>query len=226
MSNSAAININVCNLAIKFNVKRIFYSSSACIYPKHNQIDPNNPNCEESSAYPAHPDSEYGWEKLFSERLYFSAMRNKGLDVRVARYHNVYGPYSSWNNGKEKAPAAICRKVIENDTEIEIWGNGSQTRSFLYIEDALDATIKLLRQDKFKEVVNIGSEEMVSINQLVDYTCEIANKKLIKNHIKGPIGVMGRNSDNKLIESTIGWKPKYTLKEGLAETYRWIQSKN
>lgn len=225
MSNSASININVCELAVKFNVKKIFYSSSACIYPKHNQTDPSNPNCEESSAYPAHPDSEYGWEKLFSERLYFSAMRNKGLDVRVARYHNVFGPYSSWNNGKEKAPAAICRKVIENDDEIEIWGSGDQTRSFLYIEDALDATTKLLRQDQFKDVVNIGSEEMVSINQLVDYACEIGGKSLIKNHIEGPVGVMGRNSDNKLIEESIGWKPKYSLKEGLIETYKWIEAK-
>ena len=225
MSNSASININVCELAVKFNVKKIFYSSSACIYPKHNQTDPSNPNCEESSAYPAHPDSEYGWEKLFSERLYFSAMRNKGLDVRVARYHNVFGPYSSWNNGKEKAPAAICRKVIENDDEIEIWGSGNQTRSFLYIEDAIDATTKLLRQDEFKDVVNIGSEEMVSINQLVDYACEIGGKSLIKNHIEGPVGVMGRNSDNKLIEESIGWKPKYSLKEGLIETYKWIEAK-
>ena len=225
MSNSAVINLNICDLAIKFNVKRIFYSSSACIYPAHNQTDPNNPNCEESSAYPANPDSEYGWEKLFSERLYFSAMRNKKLNVRVARYHNVYGPYSSWNNGKEKAPAAICRKVIENNEEIEIWGDGNQTRSFLYIEDALDATTAFLRQDNYKEVINIGSIEMVSINQLADIACSIENKKLRKKHIEGPLGVMGRNSDNKIINKELNWYPKYSLKDGLTETYKWILSK-
>jgi len=225
MSNSAAINLNICDLAIKFNVKKIFYSSSACIYPAHNQTDPDNPNCEESSAYPANPDSEYGWEKLFSERLYFSAMRNKNLNVRVARYHNVYGPYSSWNNGKEKAPAAICRKVIESNDEIEIWGSGKQTRSFLYIEDALDATTAFLRQDNYKEVINIGSVEMVSINELVDIACGVENKNLIKKHIDGPLGVMGRNSDNKIINKELNWYPKYSLKEGLQHTYNWILSK-
>lgn len=224
ITNSILINLNIVDLAIKFNVKNIFYSSSACIYPKENQLDPNNPNCKEDSAYPANPDSEYGWEKLFSERLYLTANKNKNLNIKIARYHNIYGPYSAFNNGKEKAPAAICRKVIENNKKIDIWGDGKQTRSFLYIDDAINATLLFMRQNNFKGPINIGSEEMVSINTMVDYVLEISNKKLIKNYISGPVGVAGRNSNNDLLYSIINWKKKYNLKEGLSKTYDWIES--
>lgn len=223
MSNSAKININAANVASRFNVKRLFFSSSACIYPEYNQLDPNSPNTKEDSAYPANPDSDYGWEKLFSERIYFAAHRNTGLEVRVARYHNVYGPQSSWNDGKEKAPAALCRKVAENDRQIEIWGDGKQTRSFLYIEDALDATIKFMRQDKFIGPVNIGSEEMVTINGLAKAVMAVAGKELKIKHIDGPLGVRGRSSDNELITSIIDWEPKYRLIDGLKPTYEWIK---
>ena len=223
MTNSAMININIVDLAIKFNIKRIFYSSSACIYPKENQLDPSNPNCEESSAYPANPDSEYGWEKLFSERLYLTANKNKSLDVRIARFHNVYGTHSSFSNGREKAPAALCRKVLMNNDSIEIWGDGNQTRSFLYIEDAIDAILLFTRQNKSNEVVNIGSEEMVTINQMVDYICSFDGKKLNRKYINKFVGVLGRNSHNKLINSITGWNPKYNLKLGLKITYDWIK---
>jgi len=223
MHNSATINLNILDEMMQTNTKKVFYSSSACMYPEHNQIDPNNPNCEESSAYPANPDSEYGWEKLFSERLYLAYNRNYGIDVRIARFHNIYGPLGSWNNGKEKAPAAICRKVAQakDGDEIEIWGDGKQTRSFLFVDECLDGVRKLMESD-FKGPVNIGSEEMVTINELVDIVSEIANKKLIKKHIKGPTGVRGRNSDNKLIKRAIGWAPSQPLSKGITETYRWI----
>ena len=230
MHNSATINLNVLdalkqhNDQMKSNKTKVFYSSSACIYPEHNQLDPSNPNCEESSAYPANPDSEYGWEKLFSERLYMSFNRNYGIPVHIARFHNIYGPLGTWQGGKEKAPAAICRKVLTSNNEIEIWGDGNQTRSFLYIDDCIDA-VRLLMESDFMGPVNIGSEEMVSINQLVDIACEIDNKThLVKNHIPGPTGVRGRNSDNRLIEKMLGWKPQYTLQEGLQKTYFWIKS--
>ena len=223
MTNSALINLNILNAAHKSGSKRIFYSSSACIYPEHNQLDPDNPKCSEDSAYPAAPDSEYGWEKLFSERMYASYARNKGMEVRVARYHNIYGPEGSWNDGKEKAPAALCRKVAmaNNEGEIEVWGDGVQTRSFLYIDDCVDATIALTRSE-FEGPVNIGSEEMISINNLALLIADVSGKKITINNIPGPEGVRGRNSDNKLIGEKIGWQPKYTLRDGIEKTYPWI----
>jgi len=224
MSNSASININVLNACRFYNLNKIFYSSSACMYPEHNQLDPNNPNCEENSAYPANPDSEYGWEKLFSERLYLAYQRNYNLNVKIARFHNIFGPEGSWNNGKEKAPAAICRKVAQarDGGEIEIWGDGEQTRSFLYVDECIDGVLRLLNSN-FSGPVNIGSEEMVSINKLVDIVSEIAGKKLIKKHIKGPTGVRGRNSDNKLIQEKLNWSPSQSLVIGLEKTYKWIE---
>lgn len=224
MHNSASINLNVVDLCVKHNVKKIFYSSSACMYPEHNQLDPNNPNCEESSAYPANPDSEYGWEKLFSERLYLAYKRNYGLDVKIARFHNIFGPLGSWCNGKEKAPAAICRKVAEatDGGEIEIWGDGEQTRSFLYVDECVDGILKLM-DSNFEGPVNIGSEEKVTINTLVDMASDIAGKKLTKKHIKGPTGVRGRNSDNKLIKAKLNWAPELPLVRGLEITYKWIE---
>ena len=223
MHNSATINLNVLHYGRLMDVKKIFYSSSACIYPEYNQMDPENPKCSEDSAYPAAPDSEYGWEKLFSERLYLSYQRNYGIQVRVARFHNIFGPEGTWTGGKEKAPAAICRKVAESSAsgEIEIWGDGRQTRSFLYIEDCLDA-VRLLMNSDFTGPVNIGSEEMVSINQLASIAMEIARKDLSIKHIQGPLGVRGRNSDNKMIKEMLNWEPNITLKEGLAKTYPWI----
>jgi GDP-D-mannose 3',5'-epimerase len=221
MHNSAMINLNVCEVCVKRGVKKIFYSSSACIYPEHNQLDPNNPNCEESSAYPANPDSEYGWEKLFSERMFFAFQRNKGLNVKVARFHNVFGPYGTWCGGREKAPAAICRKVATVNKEIEIFGDGKQTRSFLFVDECVDGIIRLMQSD-FSGPINIGSDEMVTINQLVDIVCEIGDKTLKKKHIPGPLGVRGRNSDNRLIKEKLGWAPKQPLKEGLRKTYEWI----
>ena len=222
MHNSALINLNVAHAAVKFKAQKIFYSSSACMYPEHNQLDPDNPNCEESSAYPAAPDSEYGWEKLFSERLYLAYSRNYGLNVRIARFHNIFGPLGTWTGGKEKAPAAICRKVIEADKEIEIWGSGEQTRSFLYIDECLEGVRRLMESD-FTGPVNIGSDEMVTINQLVDIACSVEGKKITKKHIDGPLGVAGRNSDNKLIKDKINWAPDYPLNKGIQETYKWIK---
>lgn len=224
LHNSAMINLNIVERAQKHRVKKIFYSSSACIYPEHNQLDPENPNCREDSAYPADPDSEYGWEKLFSERLYLAFHRNHGLDVRIARYHNIFGPEGSWNNGREKAPAAVCRKVAETPEggEIEIWGDGRQTRSFLYVDECIEATRRLMDSD-FIGPVNIGSEEMVSIDELVRLVMDIAGKKLGIKHISGPIGVRGRNSDNTLYFQKIGWKPSEKLNQGLEKTYRWIE---
>ena len=224
MHNSATINLNMAELCKIHKVGKVFYSSSACMYPEHNQIDPNNPNCSEDSAYPANPDSEYGWEKLFSERLFLSYFRNYGLQVRVARFHNIFGPLGTWTGGKEKAPAAVCRKVAlaRDGGEIELWGDGKQTRSFLYIDECLEAVRRLVESD-FTGPVNIGSEEMVTINQLVDLVSGIASKRLVKVHIPGPTGVRGRNSDNRLIYEKLGWKPSAPLKNGLEKTYAWIK---
>ncbi len=224
MHNSALINLNMLEACLKRNVKRIFYSSSACIYPEYNQRDPQNPNCAEDSALPANPDSEYGWEKFFSERLYLAFHRNYGVEARIARYHNIFGPEGTWNGGREKAPAAICRKVAEapNFGEIEIWGNGNQTRSFLYIDECLEGTLRLTRSASTGPF-NIGSEEMVTINQLAQMVMEIAGKKLDLKHIDGPLGVQGRNSDNRLIYKALNWKPSQPFRVGLEITYRWIE---
>lgn len=224
MYNSAQINLNIAELCKQFNVKKVFYSSSACMYPAYNQEDPNNPKCSEDSAYPAAPDSEYGWEKLFSERLYLAYARNFGMNVRIARFHNIFGPMGTWDGGREKAPAAICRKVLKaNDgEEIEIWGDGEQTRSFLYIDECIEGVRRLMNSD-FTGPVNIGSDEMVTINQLVDIACSIENKTLIKKHIQGPLGVRGRNSDNDLIFQKLNWLPNYPLQKGLNSVYWWIK---
>lgn len=223
MHNSASINLNVVDACYKRNIKRVFYSSSACIYPAYNQEDPDNPLCSEGSAYPAAPDSEYGWEKLFSERLYLSYNRNHGMECRVARYHNIFGPEGTWTGGKEKAPAAMCRKIAEakQNSTIEIWGDGQQTRSFLYVDECVEGTIRLLRSDQ-EGPFNIGSEEMVTINQLAHLIMNIAGKTLQINHIDGPLGVRGRNSDNRLIKQALGWSPSNPLKTGLEKTYAWI----
>ncbi|MDX2045164.1 MAG: NAD-dependent epimerase/dehydratase family protein [Chitinophagaceae bacterium] len=225
MHNSAMINLNIVNQAVAVGVKKIFYSSSACIYPAYNQEDPDNPKCSEESAYPAAPDSEYGWEKLFSERLYFAYHRNYGLNVRVGRFHNIFGPMGTWKGGKEKAPAAMCRKVaeIENGVPIEVWGDGKQTRSFLYIDECLEAVRRLMESD-FMGPVNIGSEEMVTINQLAEMVFEIAEKPANIKNIPGPTGVRGRNSDNLLITQKLGWAPSQPLKDGLRKTYQWINA--
>jgi nucleoside-diphosphate-sugar epimerase len=223
MHNSATINLNILEYGRHAGVQKFFYSSSACIYPEYNQLDPDNPKCSEESAYPAAPDSEYGWEKLFSERLYLSYMRNYGVQVRVARFHNIFGPLGTWMGGKEKAPAAVCRKVAEAppNGEIEIWGDGKQTRSFLYIDECLEGVRRLVESD-FTGPVNIGSEEMVTINQLAEMVMQIAGKKLTLKHIKGPLGVRGRNSDNHLIQEKLNWKPSKPLIQGLEKTYAWI----
>jgi len=223
MHNSAMINLNMVDICCRAGVKKIFYSSSACIYPEYNQMDPDNPKCAEDSAYPAIPDSEYGWEKLFSERMYLSYYRNHGLQVRIARFHNIFGPEGTWNDGREKAPAALCRKVAEvtNGGEIEIWGDGKQTRSFLYIDECLEGVRRFMDLD-FIGPVNIGSEEMITINGLAEMIMDIAGKKLSIKHIEGPLGVRGRNSDNKLIFEKLGWKPTRPLKEGMERTYQWI----
>lgn len=223
MHNSSMINLNILEACRKRNNKRIFYSSSACMYPEHNQMDPEKPVTQEDSAYPANPDSEYGWEKLFSERLYLAYHRNHGMEVRIARYHNIFGPEGTWTGGREKSPAAFCRKVAETDEggTIEMWGDGNQTRSFLYVDECIEGTIRLMRSS-FSGPVNIGSEEMVSINKLTEMIMEIAGKKLKIHHIKGPLGVRGRNSHNVLIREKIGWAPSAPLKEGLAKTYPWI----
>lgn len=223
MHNSAQINLNVAKLAVQKKVKSLFYSSSACIYPEYNQMDPDNPKCGEDTAYPAEPDSEYGWEKLFSERLYLSFQRNYGLNVKIARYHNVYGPEGSWNNGKEKAPAALCRKIAEakDNGTIEIWGDGQQTRSFLFIDDCLDGTLQLMRSEH-SGPFNIGSEEMISINDFAYMIAGIAGKEVKIHNIEGPTGVRGRCSDNTIMKKTIGWEPKLSLKTGTAMLYGWI----
>jgi len=230
MHNSASINLNVLEIqrqvndSQKVNKTKIFYSGSACMYPAYNQEDPNNPNCREDSAYPAAPDSEYGWEKLFSERLYFAYHRNYGIPVRVARYHNIFGPDGTWEGGREKAPAAISRKVAYANQEdtIEVWGDGLQTRSFLYIDECIEATRRFMNHPDFIGPVNIGSEEMVTINQLVDTAAKVAGKSIEKKHIDGPLGVRGRNSSNDLIREVLGWDYQMTLEEGIARTYAWI----
>lgn len=223
MHNSASINLNIADLARRHGVDRLFYSSSACIYPAYNQRDPDNPNCEEASAYPAEPDSEYGWEKLFSERLFLSYWRNYGLPVRIARYHNIFGPEGTWQGGKEKAPAAVCRKVAlaPPGRDIELWGDGKQTRSFLFIDECIEGTLRLARSECVGPV-NIGSDEMVTIAQLVDLAAEIAGKPIGKHYIPGPTGVRGRNSDNRLIAEQLGWQPSQSLRDGLVQTYAWI----
>jgi nucleoside-diphosphate-sugar epimerase len=243
MHNSCTINLNVLEEQRKFNTTfdgvvkdytvcnrpkldyqtKIFYSGSACMYPEYNQVDPNDPNCREDSAYPAAPDSEYGWEKLFSERLYLAYNRNYGIPVRIARYHNIFGPEGTWYGGREKAPAAICRKVAYagQDDTIEVWGDGEQTRSFLFIDECIEATRRLMDSD-FIGPVNIGSEEMVTINQLVDTAAKVAGKNIDKNHIDGPLGVRGRNSNNDLIRKELDWDYEMTLEEGILKTYNWI----
>jgi len=223
MHNSATINLNTLEFGHHAGVKKFFYSSSACIYPAYNQTDPDNPKCSEESAYPAAPDSEYGWEKLFSERLYMSYMRNHGLQVRVARFHNIFGIEGTWNGGREKAPAALCRKVAEapDGGEIEIWGDGIQTRSFLYVDECVEGVRRLMESD-FSGPVNVGSEEMVSINRLAEMIMEVAGKSLKIRHIPGPLGVRGRNSDNALIDSKLDWRPNRPLREGLEKTYAWV----
>jgi len=226
MRNSALINLNVLDACYKRNIKRIFYSSSACVYPKYNQEDPENPKCSEDSAYPAMPDSEYGWEKLFSERLYLAYHRNYGMEVRIARYHNIFGPEGTWRGGREKAPAALCRKVavakLTGLDYIEVWGDGKQTRSFLYIDECIEGTLRLMHSD-FTGPVNIGSEEMVTINQLAEMIMDIAGVKLEIKHVPGPQGVRGRNSDNRLIYEKLGWKPTMPLRKGLEITYKWVE---
>ena len=230
MHNSVQINLNVLECQRKMNEEKgknhtkIFYSGSACMYPEHNQLDPDNPDCREESAYPADPDSEYGWEKLFSERLYFAYHRNYSIPVRVTRYHNIFGPEGTWDGGREKAPAAICRKVAllpEDGGSIEVWGDGLQTRSFLYIDECIEASRRLMDSD-FIGPVNIGSEEMVTINQLVDITAKVAGKNVEKNHVDGPLGVRGRNSNNDVIRRELGWDYQQTLEEGIRKTYNWI----
>ena len=230
MHNSVSINLNVLeeqrqlNEMTGHNKTKIFYSGSACMYPEHNQLDPDNPDCREESAYPANPDSEYGWEKLFSERLYFAYNRNHGIPVRVARYHNIFGPEGTWDGGREKAPAAICRKVAELSSiggSIEVWGDGLQTRSFLFIDECIEATRRLMDSD-FLGPVNIGSEEMVTINELVNTAARVSGKTVEKNHIDGPLGVRGRNSNNDLIRKKLGWDYSQTLEEGIRKTYKWI----
>lgn len=225
MRNSALINLHVLEVASQRRCRRIFYSSSACIYPAHNQQDPGAPVTRESSAYPANPDSEYGWEKLFSERLYCAYGRDLGIETRVARFHNIFGPLGTWTGGKEKAPAAICRKIAEapDDGEIEIWGDGEQTRSFLYVDECVEGITRLMRSD-FDKPVNIGSEEMVSINQLVAMVQRVAGKRVRVRHVAGPTGVRGRNSDNALIREVLGWEPRQALIDGLATTYAWIDA--
>lgn len=234
MHNSALINLNVVHECVKKNIKKVFYSSSACMYPEHNQLDPNNPNCEESSAYPANPDSEYGWEKLFSERLFFAFNRNYKLDVRVARFHNIFGPQGTWKDGKEKAPAAMCRKAAETKEgeSFEVWGDGLQTRSFLYVDECIEAILRLMESD-FLGPVNIGSDEMVTINQLAEMAIKISGKSIEINNLGGqefinkygfscPMGVRGRNSDNKLYEEKVRWRVSEPLEKGMIKTFVWI----
>jgi nucleoside-diphosphate-sugar epimerase len=229
MENSALINLNLLRAQSRLNAKyninktKIFYSSSACMYPDYKQLDVNNPGLKESDAYPADPDSEYGWEKLFSERIFLAFNRNNKIPVAIARYHNIYGPEGTWNGGKEKAPAAICRKVIQAEDSVEVWGDGEQTRSFLYIDECIEATRRLMKSD-FTGPVNIGSEEMVTINQLVDIACSVEGKVLNKIHIPGPLGVRGRNSNNNLVKEKLGWDYSMTLKQGIEKTYFWIKN--
>ena len=223
MGNSILINVNVLKRSEVLGINSIFFSSTACVYPEHNQMDANNMTCKEDTVYPAAPDTEYGWEKLFSERLYLAYNRNYGMKNKIARYHNVYGPYGTWDGGKEKAPAAICRKVAKAIDEIEVWGDGEQHRSFLYIDEAIKATVDFYRDDKYFEPINIGSERNVSINELVDIVCNIAEKKLTKKHIPGPLGVHARTSHNELIKNVLGYAPDENLEYGIKETFNWIK---
>ena len=224
MHNSATINLNVLHRCKQMQIKKVFFSSSACVYNEELQSTNVNPDCRESSAYPAHPDSEYGWEKLFSERLFHAYNRQHGMQNKVARFHNIFGPYGTWDGGKEKFPAAVCRKIAKaNDgDEIEIWGDGEQTRSFLYIDDCIEGVRRLMNSETFHGPVNIGADQMISINDTVDLVAQIAGKTIRKKHIDGPTGVRGRNSNNELIEEKLNWRPSQNLKEGLKETYRWI----
>jgi GDP-D-mannose 3',5'-epimerase len=224
MHNSAMINLHTAQFCVRAKIGKLFYSSSACVYPRFNQSDPKNPNCAEDAAYPAEPDSEYGWEKLFSERLYLAFSKNHGLDVRIARFHNIFGPEGTWCGGREKAPAALCRKVAEQGDggEISVWGDGQQTRPFLYIDDCLEAVRLLMASETFRGPVNIGSDEMVTIDEMVRMIIDISNKNIRIKHIPGPTGVRGRNSDNRLIRANLDWSPSYTLRQGLTTTYQWI----
>lgn len=224
MGNSILINVNVLKRAQEMGVNSVFYSSTACVYPEYNQLNPEDINCKENSVYPAAPDTEYGWEKLFSERLYLAYNKNYGMKNKIARYHNVFGPYGTWDGGKEKAPAAICRKVAKADTFVEIWGNGEQHRSFLYIDECIKATVDFYREPSFFEPINIGSERNVSINQLVDIVCAIEGKNLKKEHIPGPLGVHARTSDNELFKKIMGWAVDEDLESALEKTYYWIKS--
>jgi nucleoside-diphosphate-sugar epimerase len=223
--NSAMINLNIVHEMTKKGVKRVFYSSSACMYPSHNQLDPANPLLSEDSAYPADPDSEYGWEKLFSERLYISYARNYGIRARIARFHNIFGPLGSWNNGKEKAPAALCRKVAQctEGGTVEIWGSGNQTRSFLYIDDCIEGIHRIM-ESECEFPLNLGSERMISINDLALLIAKLAYKNVSIKNVDGPMGVRGRNSHNKLIKETINWAPGEDLEAGLIKTYAWINA--
>jgi nucleoside-diphosphate-sugar epimerase len=223
MHNSALINLNMAAASIEARVGKLFYASSACIYPEYNQMDPYNPNCAEGSEYPADPDSEYGWEKLFSERLYTAFQRNHDLDIRIARFHNIFGPLGTWTGGREKVPAALCRKVAEasENGQVAVWGDGQQTRSFLYIEECIEAIMRFMESD-FSGPVNIGSDEIISINDLARLIAEIAGKNIAIKHIEGPLGVRGRNSDNTLIREKLGWAPARSLRYGLEKTYSWI----
>ncbi|MAQ72359.1 MAG: NAD-dependent dehydratase [Candidatus Marinimicrobia bacterium] len=236
MHNSGLINLNTVHESLKKGVKKIFYSSSACMYPAHNQEDPDNPMCAEDSAYPAAPDSEYGWEKLFSERLYMAFARNYGLNIRIGRFHNIFGPEGTWDGGKEKAPAAMCRKAIlcDENSSVEVWGDGLQTRSFLYIDECIEAVQRLMKSD-FTDPVNIGSEEMVQINELAQIAIDLSEKDIKINNLQGeafeekygfpvPEGVRGRNSDNKLFKENIGWEPNYPLDRGMKHTFEWIKN--
>lgn len=223
MGNSVIINVNILKRAQEMGINKIFYSSTACVYPEYNQMDPDTINCKEDSVYPAAPDTEYGWEKLFSERLYLAYNKNYGMKNKIARYHNVFGPYGTWSGGKEKAPAAICRKVALAEESVEIWGNGNQHRSFLYIDECIKATVDFYRDDTFFNPINIGSEQNISINELVDIVSTIANKSLKKIYIDGPIGVHARSSNNELIKKILGYAPEENLKYGLEKTYFWIK---
>lgn len=228
MHNSSIINLNVLDALKNLPTRKakVFYSSSACMYPEHNQLDPQNPNCTEDSAYPANPDSEYGWEKLFSERIYLAYKRNYQIPIAIARFHNIYGPLGTWRGGREKAPAAICRKIAlsKNEDAIEVWGDGRQTRSFLFIDDCINAVRRLMESD-YSDPINIGSEEIVTINELVEIVAKLAGKKIVRNHkLDAPVGVRGRNSDNTLIREVLNWEYEYSLKDGIEKTYRWIES--
>ena len=227
MHNSALINLNVLDTCRKRDIGRVFYSSSACVYPEYNQEDPDNPNCAEDTVYPADPDSDYGWEKLFSERLYLAYNRNFDMECRVARYHNIFGPEGTWTGGKEKVPAALCRKVATalSGDSIEVWGDGLQTRSFLFVDDSIEATTRLLRSD-FEGPVNIGSSDMISINNFARLVIDVSGKELTITNVPGPQDVRGRTSDNRLILEKLNWAPQHALRDAITQTYAWILDEN